>query len=195
MTAAALVLAGVLAVGGAASAASPQGNAKGVQLLKRVEAAYRHVPAVRLTGRSGQIRSRFFLLLRKGVVTAEEYHGTAPNGVTILIARGTGPTYARQPGAGCWRSLPKSDPQSLTDLGERFPEAGKKTRWNVKAPRRAGAYWLLPVSQGGHRGTMRIYAKTFLLKSFTAVTSRGTVTEHDQALTARPTLPTSRPRC
>jgi hypothetical protein len=191
----ALVLVGVLAVGGAASAASPQGDAKGIQLLKRVQAAYRHVPAVRLTGRLGQVRSRFFLLLSKGAVTAEEYHGTAPNGVTILVARGTGPTYARQPGTACWTLLRKSNPQSLTDLGERFPEAGKKIRWKLKAPRRAGAYWLLPVSQGGHHGTMRIDAKTFLLKTFTAVTSNGTVVEHDQALSKRPMLPTPRPRC
>ena len=42
---------------------------------------------------------------------------------------------------------------------------------------------------------MRIYAKTFLLKTFTAVTSNGTVVEHDQALTERPTLPTPKPRC
>jgi hypothetical protein len=182
----------VLASGGVATAAPPQGNAKGIALLKRVHAAYRHVAAVLITGHSGDISSRFTLLLKKGVATAEEYHGTTPGGVTILVGRGSGPTYAREPGTSCWRRLSSSDPQSLTDIGKRFPDAGKMT---VKAPRRSGSSWLLPVVEDGHHGTMRISAKTFLLQSFAAQTSNGTVTEHDRALSKRPTLPTPSPRC
>lgn len=187
-----LALAGVLAFGGAASAASPRGNAKGLELLKRVHAAYRHVPAVLLTGRSGHLRVRFSLLLRRGVATAEEFRGTSPSGVTVLVARGSGPTYARQPGAACWQRLRRSDPQSLSDIGLRFPDAGRMT---VKAPRRTGKDWLLPVVAEGNRGTMRISAKTFLVESVSANTNGRTVTEHDYALTERPKLPRPSPRC
>ena len=193
-----LALAAVLAFGAAAAAAqeaapktAPRGNREGLELLARVHAAYRHVPAVATTGRIGPLHVRFSLLLHQGVINAEEFVGTG-SGVTTLVARGSGPTYAREPGTRCWRRLRRKNPQSLSDIGTRFPDL---PRMQVKAPRRVGPVWLLPVVAQGHTATMRISAKTLLLQSLSVPEHGQTVTEHDQALGTRPKLPTPTPNC
>ena len=157
-----------------------------------MHAAYRPVPGVELTGRLGSLRVRFTLLLRRGVATAEAFRGTSGETVTVLVARGDGPTYAREPGSSCWRRLRRSNPQSLHDIGLRFPDvAGMR----VKAPRRAGDVWLLPFTTQGHSATLRISAKTHLVESVTTTRNGQTVTEHDRALTKRPKLPAPTPTC
>ena len=182
----------------AAPGKDPRGNAKGIALLKRVHAAYRDLPAVQTRTHVGPDRVRFTLLLRKGVATAEEFIGVGPTGTTILVARGTGPTYAREAGTQCWRRLAPSDSQSLEDVGLRFPYA---YRMLVKAPRRAGAYWLLRVLTHGRSSgetgvfTMRINSRTMLLESEAGTASGHRLTEHIKALARRPKLATPTPAC
>jgi hypothetical protein len=71
----------------------------------------------------------------------------------------------------------------------------------VKAPRRAGAYWLLPVVTHGRSSgetgafTMRINARTMLLESQTGTASGHRLTEHIKALARRPKLATPMPAC
>lgn len=171
---------------------------KGQALLSRVHAAYRNVPAVRMRVRLGPERVRFTLLLRAGVTTAEEVVGAGPTGTTALVARKDGPTYARAPGSTCWRPVPHGQPQELADVGLPFP-SGYQTR--VKAPRRSGDAWLLPVverarnSSQTQKVTLRINASTMLLESATTQSAGQTVTEHVQRLTGRPGLVTPKPIC
>lgn len=203
---AAVAGAGTVVLWAAAAAASqratyanaPSGNAQGLALLARVHAAYRHVPAVQVTALLGSERVRFTLVLRAGVATAEEFLGVGPAGTTILVARESGPTYAREPGTNCWRRLAPSDSQSLDDLGLRFPDS---YRMVVKAPRRSGSSWLLPaLSRGSDPGdaasvTLRINATSLLLESQTVAASGHRAIERTQALTQQPTLPRPAPSC
>ena len=177
---------------------APHGNAQGLSLLRRVHAAYQHVPAVQTRARLGPVREQFTLSLRNGIATAEQFLGVGPTGTTILVARGSGPTYAREAGTSCWRRLTRSNSQSLEDVGVRFPDS---YRMLVKAPRRAGAAWLLPVvSQGRFPNekvavTLRVDASTLLLESEAARVGGHTVTQRVRELTRRPKLATPTPAC
>jgi len=180
------------------AAPAPRGNAQGLALLRRVHGAYRHVAAVQMTTRLGAERARFTLWLRKGVATAEQFVGVTPSGTTILVERASGPTYAREAGATCWRRLARSDSQSLEDVGMRFPD---DYRMLVEAPRRKGATWLLPiVSQGRYPGersafTLHIDASTMRIKTETGRVSGHTLTEYVKTLNRRPKLATPTPAC
>jgi hypothetical protein len=188
------------AVGPASAAAggSPTGNAQGLALLARVHRAYERVPAIMTTARFGAVTTRFTLLLRDGVAVSEEYVGKTPTGTTTLVANGSGPTYAREPGTNCWRRLLATDSQSLEDIGLRFPDAFKTI---VGAPTRSGSDWLLPVrtenrSPGeGGSGTMHIDATTMLVNNETVRLHGQTLTDHIQALTHQPHLPSPQPTC
>ncbi len=132
-----------------------QGSPKTKALLARVERAYRHVPAVELSviPRRSTFRSprRFVLILRAGVVLAEEFTRSGRDGTT-LVARRSHPTYSRAAGATCWRRLPSSNPQTLTDVGIPYPSTRvemkvlppKKTAfgWDVISENR-GEFWFL----------------------------------------------------
>lgn len=187
--------------GGLASAATggpPTGNAHGLALLARVHRAYERVPAIVTTARFGGVTARFTLLLREGVAVGEEFVGATSTGTTTLVARGGGPTYAREPGTSCWRRLLSTDSQALEDIGLRFPDAYKTI---VGVPTRSGSEWLLPVrtenrtpGEGGS-GTMHIDAKTMLLDSETVRLHGQTLTDHVQALTRQPRLPSPQPSC
>jgi hypothetical protein len=132
------------------------------------------------------------------VATAEEFFGLSPAGTTILVAHGSGPTYAREAGTNCWRRLARGASQELDNVDIRFPYAYRTV---VKAPRRAGAYWLLPVvtygRDSGESGafTLRIAASTHLLQSQTSSANGRRYTEHVKALTRRPKLATPTPAC
>jgi hypothetical protein len=182
----------------AAAGSSPTGNVQGLALLARVHRAYERVPAIMTTARFGAVTARFTLLLRDGVAVGEEYIGETPTGTTILVASGSGPTYAREPGSNCWRRLLATDSQSLEDIGLRFPDAYKTT---VGAPTRSGSEWLLPVrtenrSPGeGGSGTMHINATTMLVDSETVRLHGRTLTDHVQALTRQPRNSSPQPTC
>lgn len=102
------------------SASAIIGSNETKALLARVHRAYLRVPAVELSviPRRSTIRfpRRFVLILRNGVVIAEEFIRPGHGG-TRLVARRSGPTYSRQAGAKCWRRLPASNPQTLADVG------------------------------------------------------------------------------
>jgi hypothetical protein len=196
-----LAFVSALFAGGLASAASessPTGNAQGLALLARVHRAYERVPAITTTARFGTVTARFTLLLRDGVAVGEEYVGETPTGTTILVANGSGPTFAHEPGASCWRRLAASDSQSLEDIGVRFPDAYKTI---VGAPTRSGSDWLLPVRTEGQSpgeggsGTLHINATTLLLDSETVRLHGRTLVDHVQALTRQPPLSAPQPPC
>lgn len=186
------------AVATAASAGRPTGNAQGLALLARVHRAYERVPAVETSARFRGTNARFTLLLRRGVAVGEEFVGVTSTGTTILVARGSGTTYARQPGSSCWRRLAATDRQSLEDVGLRFPDGYETV---VKAPRRTGSVWLLPVhTEGRFPGeggsfVMRINRKTMLLESETGRVSGQPLTNHIVALRRPPALASPKPTC
>jgi hypothetical protein len=157
-TAAALA---VLTAGSATAAATPRSdrNLTTRTLFAEVHRAYRHVPAIELSviKRSSTYRfsRRFVLVLRSGVVVAEEFTRSGGDGTT-LVARRHHPTYSRQAGAKCWRRLPSSNPQTLADVGIPFPYTRESTKalqpqrtafgWKVLAENEEG-YWFLAVRQ------------------------------------------------
>lgn len=188
----------------AGPAAAPRGNSQGLALLERVRSAYRHVPAILVTTRLGADRLLFVFALHEGVTSEEEFLGIGPSGTTLMDARGNGPTYAREPGTSCWRRLAASD--SLQDAGLPFPDFPGASRVLVEAPRRSGDSWLLTiVTEGAHLGdsgttTLRVNARTMQLDTMTVESeartgTHRTATEHVEALSRRPTMPTPEPRC
>jgi hypothetical protein len=118
------------------------GSPKTRVLFAKVHRAYLHVPAVEMTviPRKSSLRfpRRFVLILRSGVVVAEEFTRPGRDGTT-LVARRFHRTYSRKTGATCWRRLPASNPQTLADVGVPFPY----TRVTIKAlaPKRTAAGW------------------------------------------------------
>ena len=144
------------------------------------------------------MNARFTLVLRHGVAVGVEFVGVTSSGTTILVAQGSGPTYAREPGSSCWRRLAATDQQSLEDVGLRFPDGYKTV---VKAPTRAGSVWLLPVhTEGRFPGeggdfVMHIDSKTMLLRSETGRVSGQPLTNHISALRHQPALPSPHPIC
>jgi hypothetical protein len=186
------------AAAGAASASPPSGDARGLALLARVQRAYEHVPAVATSATLQGMNARFTLVLRQGVAVAEEFVGVTSTGTTTLVARGAGPTYAREAGTSCWRRLAATDQQSLEDVGLRFPDGYKTT---VKAPTRTGSEWLLPIhTEGrfpGEGGTfvMHIDPKTHLIKSETGRAGGQPLINHIAALRQPSALPAPQPTC
>jgi hypothetical protein len=96
-------------------------------------------------------------------------------------------------GAACWRLVPASDPQALTDIGDRFPPYPKGAV--VKVPRRTQNGWSLRVAANGKSSTFAIDRKTFLVRSITAREAGQHLEEHISNLASTPNLPSPRPRC
>jgi hypothetical protein len=144
------------------------------------------------------MNARFTLVLRHGVAVGEEFVGATSTGTSTLVARGPGPTYAREAGTSCWRRLSATDQQSLEDVGLRFPDGYKTT---VGSPTRAGSVWLLPIhTEGRFPGeggsfVMHIDAKTMLIESETGRVGGQPLTNHVTALRHSPTLPSPQPAC
>jgi hypothetical protein len=193
-----LVTCVVSAIAAAAGGSPPTGNAQGLALLARVHRAYERVPAVETSARFRGMNARFTLLLRNGVAVGEEFVGVSSSGTTILVARGSGPTYAREPGSRCWRRLATADQQALEDVGLRFPDGYKTV---VKAPTRAGSVWLLPVhTEGrspGEGGSFLVHvdSKTMLVESETGRVGGQPLTNRVTALRRPPALPSPQPSC
>jgi hypothetical protein len=182
----------------AAGPTPPTGNAQGLALLARVHRAYQRVPAVTTVAHLNGIEARFTLVLRRDVVVAEEFVGITAAGTTTLVARGSGPTYAREEGTRCWRRLAPSDRQSLDDLGLPFPDGYTTV---VGRPARRGAEWLLPIrttgrfpNEGGSF-TLHVDAATLLVQRETGRVSGRQLTNTVEALAAGPALPSPQPLC
>lgn len=116
-------------------------------LFAKVHRAYLHVPAVELTVVPGKstlrFPRRFVLVLRSGVVVAEEFTRSGRD-ETSLVARRRQPTYSRPAGAKCWRRLPSSNPQTLTDIGIPFPYTRSSLGVGDKAlpPEKTASGWI-----------------------------------------------------
>lgn len=178
---------------GATAESRPTGDPHGLALLARVRQTYARVPAVVTTGRLGAMSVRFSAILSAGVVVAEGFAGTRGAGTTILVAPRGSATFARDPGASCWRQVPASDPQALTDIGGHFPAYPNVAV--VKAPQRTDNGWLLGVVARGKSSTFAIDGKTFFVRTITLRQSGEQVTEHVHTLTSVPNLPSPQPRC
>src|SRR5207249_5728946 len=125
----------------------------GLALLLRVHHAYAGAPAVAVSGRVGTLSFRFTLVLSSGIAIAEQFVGREPSRTTTLVARRGGPTFAREPGSSCWRTLRSSDPQAFANIGLQFPD---QPAMRVRAPRTTSSSWLLPVVVDGDPGTFTI---------------------------------------
>jgi hypothetical protein len=176
-----------------AQASPPTGNAKGLALLARVLAAYRHVPGVSVTGAYAGTFFGYVTALRNGNAVAVEVR--APFGNTFIRRLG-GPTYELASGKNCWRAVPDSDPQSIADLGQPF---GLEPNMRVGAPRRIASGWELPVrySKGSSSGTFMyvVDGRTLLFRSARTVTGGSVLQEMFRPLTKAPAIPQPKPRC
>ena len=189
--AAVAVAAAVLAA--SAHASPPTGNPKGLALLHRVLAAYRHVPGVSVTGAYAGTFFGYVTALRKGNAVAVEVR--APFGNTFVRRLG-GPTYELASGKTCWRAVPDSDPQSIADLGQPF---ALEPHMHVGAPRKIASGWQLPVryTQGSSSGTFTyvVDGRTLLFRSARTVTGGSVLEEMFRPLTNTPAIPQTKPRC
>lgn len=167
----------------AAYAKPPSGDPKGLALLDRVHGAYRSVPGVTSRLRLGTTSFATTIVLKSGVVVAEQLVVRTPTGTTTTVARGSGPTFARDAGKSCWRRLSASDQQSFDDLGMRFPD---EPGLRVKAPRSAGTTWKLDVVASGQPATFVVDRKSLRVRAVTFSGNSGTFTETVSALRSAP---------
>jgi hypothetical protein len=172
-------------------ATAATGDGGGLALLDRVHRAYAHVPAVIVSGRTGQLQFRFTLVLDSGVTVGEQFFAESPSGVTQLVYRRGGPTYAHDPGTSCWRPLARSDPQAFQNVGLPFPDQGGM---RVGAPRAVSSGWLLPVTAGGDPGTFAV-DRSGRVQSITVVASGRRIFDRVTALRSAPALVSPQPRC
>jgi hypothetical protein len=176
-----------------ARAGAPTGDARGLALLGRVHRAYAGVPGVVVSGRTGTLSFRFTLVLAAGTATAEEFDGHDTGGVTTLVARRPGPTYAREPGSSCWRPLSPSDPQAFENLGLPFPD---QPAMAVHAPKKTARGWDLTAVADGTPATLAIDGATLQVRSITIAPRPGLrISERVAALASAPRVTTPSPRC
>jgi hypothetical protein len=173
--------------------ALPRGNARGVALLARVRRTYTHYRGVVITGRIGALAARFTLRLDAGAVVGEGFSGTRGAGTTELVALPGSSTFARDPGSSCWRPVPATDPQALTDIGHHFPFAPSGVPVEAPQPNQHG--WSLSVQADGRSSTFTIDRATLLVQSITVRAPGKSVTELVRTLAPTPILPTPQPRC
>lgn len=165
-------------------------------LFARARLAYAHVPAVVAVGYLNTARLRFTFILRNGKIVAGAMVGTAANGgTTELVGTAGSPTFARAPGAKCWRPFAASDPQSLTDIGSAFPPdfpAGGV----IGTPVRSQGGWVISDEDpnGAHYAYL-IDATTYQLQSMTSGYGGLSFTGTVDALSSTPVLPVPEPRC
>ena len=176
----------------ASRAAPPIGDRAGLALLERVHHAYADVPAVAVTGQAGTLSFRFIVVLRSGIVVAEQFEGREPSKVTMLVARRGGPTFAREPGSSCWQALRSSDPQAFENIGLQFPD---QPRMRVRAPRTTSTGWLLPVVVDGDPGTFTIDRGSVRVRLISVGPPGHLALEHVSVLHDVPRLTSVAPHC
>ena len=179
---------------GGAAANGIRSDARGLALAARIARAYASAPAVIATGEAGRLPIRFVSILTRGTVVAEEFLGMGPTGNTYLVASRGSPTFARPPGASCWRPLASSSPQRLTDVGKRFPPLFA-TGSRIGAPRRTSGAEALTLTGNGASVTVTVDARTLRIRTITIVAKNERATEHVRALTSKPTLISAQPHC
>jgi len=97
----------------------PLGSRDAIALLTRISRTYQRVPGVEMSS-TQPASARLSLWLCSGTITGEEFI-TAGSVPSTLVAEGNATTFIRDTSEGCWRRLPASDPQNLTNIGEPFP--------------------------------------------------------------------------
>ena len=142
---------------------TPKGNKEGVALAKKVIAAYKKVPGLKLQGSAtngGQKASfAYTVRLQGGRIFAQGTAGTLNGKKFEDVLNRTG-YYSRAEGASCWtRSTAKKDIKALNS----FPldlDADVYMK-----PVRKGGTIELPAVDGKEKGSYMIDAKTFLITS------------------------------
>jgi hypothetical protein len=168
------------------------GKARGVALLSDVRRIYARVPAVVTTSRLKGTPIRFTSILKEGVVVGESFVGPRGDTSTLVALPGT-PTFAQDPGTSCWRLVPASDPQALTDIGSRFPPYPKDAL--VEMPQRTQTGWSLRVDTNEKSSTFDIDSNTLHVRSITLREAGQQLEEHVSTLASAPALPSPQPRC
>lgn len=196
-----ILFAGVLPSNALASGAGPSRDASaarnpaGAALLARVVGAYEHVPAAVLVERSGSTTLTFTQILKHNTVVSELLVARAAGATTVLVVRHGPPTYAKEPGTSCWRVLPKSSGQNLTDVGRPFlTHLFTLAGLAIDAPRRTSTGWVLTVSQAGATLHLAI-TRSLLLRRMIGTQSGQRVDMDIENRATVPGLPTTTPRC
>jgi len=132
------------------------------------------------------------MVLRSGLVAAEQFVGTQPSWTTALVSQGTR-TYARTSGKSCWTALPRSSDQSFENLGLPFPD---QPGMSVQAPVRTPTGWNLTIVAEGTPGTLEIDGRSLRVRRLTLTTPQGAkIVEHVTDLASAPSLLKPAPRC
>ena len=185
---AALMLAPAAGAVRASAVPTLTGDAAGLRLVRQVNRSYATVPAVRIEVTGGGFTGRFSSVLRNGIVVAQQVliDEGAPE-PTRLVRREHEGTFVHDPNRDCWRFIPKSDPQALTDIGKPLLSGPGQ----VSRPRIAATTITVTVTSQGHAMRVVIDKRTMRLRRYEADGYLARFTN----LSKRPALPTTQPRC
>lgn len=168
------------------------GDPAGLQLVRQVNRSYTSVPAVRVDiAIAGGLVLRFTEVLRNGVVVAEQalarVGGAQP---TVLVRRENEGTFVRDPNSSCWRFVPTSDPQALTDVGDPML-AGPGRVSKPRVTGQNGENFTMTLTRQGEAAEVVVNRKTSRLFR---VYAPGYIARFT-SLAKRPTLLVPKPRC
>jgi hypothetical protein len=164
-----------------------------VALMRRVTQSYRRVPAVLASTKVGGVSAQYTIVLRDGLVVAEEFVGGTGGDVTKLVAPPGSPTYALEPGTSCWRKLARTNPYSFSNIGKQFPHIPKSV--DMFPPQRTSTGWLMRVRTGATAATYDIDRATLQISSIKALARGRSTTESLRSLSSAPVLISPAPRC
>ena len=178
------------AAGAVRSSAAPTltGDAAGLRLVREVNRSYASVPGVRIEVAGGGFTGRFTSVMRNGVVVAQQVlvEAGAPE-PTRLVRREHQGTFLHDPSRDCWRFMPKTDRQALTDIGK--PMLSGPGR--VSGPQIAATTATLTITSQGHAMRVVIDKRTMHVRRYEATGYLARFTN----LSKRPALPTTQPHC
>ncbi|MBV8429603.1 MAG: hypothetical protein JO244_00450 [Solirubrobacterales bacterium] len=172
---------------------APQDNPFGVALIKRSEKAYARIPGVSLAGRVGAVSLHFVMVLHDGRVVAESFTGHQDTQTTQLVAPHGAVTFVRAPGSGCWKGLPASAPQALSDVSHRFPYFDPQAQ--ILVPQQVASGWAVNAAEKGQLEAFVLGARSYLVRTAVAVKAGVRLTMPVQNLSQAPQLPLPEPRC
>ena len=178
-----------VAVRSTTSGTALTGDPAGLQLARQVNRSYTKVPAVRVeVSAQGALVVRFTLILRNGVAVAAQAlvnEGSAEP--TLLVRRENEGTFVRDANRSCWRSVPSTDPQALTDVGKPILSGPGR----LSKPRAAGDTITMTLTAQGQTARVVVDRKSSRLRRLDAPGYVGRFT----SLAKGPTLPVPKPRC
>lgn len=170
-------------------------NAAGTELVARVIAAYQHVPGAVVIDRGDGETVTFTQILKAEKVLGEQAVSTLDGKTTVLVSRNGPPTFEKAPGTSCWRLLPRTSGQNLTDVGQPFlTHALTLPGIAIGAPRQTATGWAVTAVQDGTTVTFTV-THSMLLQSMVLVRSGQRAEVSIENLKRTPTLATPAPRC